>query len=42
MDENGDVGSRIVFAVNGDDARLLKGATLDFAQEMMREVFYVK
>lgn len=30
------------FAVNKEDIRLLRGATMDYAEEMMREIFYVK
>lgn len=33
---------KIVFATNGEEMRLLKGATIDYAEEMMREIFYVK
>ena len=35
-------GEKVVFAVNKEDVRLLNGATIDYAQEMMRETFYVK
>ena len=42
MDEDGKVNSPIIFAVNGQDVKLLKGATIDYAMQMMREVFYVK
>lgn len=31
-----------MFAANGEEMKLLKGATIDFAEEMMREIFYVK
>jgi iron-sulfur cluster assembly accessory protein len=33
---------KVVFAINEEDFRLIRGATLDFATEMMRQTFYVK
>lgn len=33
---------RVGFAVNEEEFKLLKGSTLDFASEMMKQVFYVK
>jgi iron-sulfur cluster assembly accessory protein len=33
---------KVLFAVGEEDFRLLRGATVDFATEMMRQTFYVK
>jgi hypothetical protein len=33
---------KIGFAVNGQEIKLLNGAVIDYAEELMREVFYVK
>jgi Fe-S cluster assembly iron-binding protein IscA len=33
---------KVVFATNGEEMKMLKGATIDYAEEMMREIFYVK
>jgi iron-sulfur cluster assembly 2 len=32
----------VQFAINEEDFRLIRGATLDFATEMMRQAFFVK
>ena len=42
ISENGEANEWVIFAVNGEDVKLLKGATIDYSQEMMREIFYVK
>lgn len=42
ISDKGEPVSKIIFAVNGEDVRLLKGAVIDYSQEMMRSVFYVK
>ena len=34
--------SKVVFAINEEDFKLIRGAILDFATEMMRQTFYVK
>ena len=40
--ETGNPKSKVGFAIHKEEVRLLKGATIDYAEEMMREVFYVK
>ncbi len=32
----------MVFAANGEEMKLLKGAVIDYSEEMMRSIFYVK
>lgn len=33
---------RILFAINQEEFKLLKGSTIDYASDMMKQTFYVK